>query len=556
MRKPLFRSSWKLLTNAFLAVALAFVWIGCEGTPDSVVGPSSPTTDTGVLGKAQQVVKAVMAVQDRHTDELMAKRGVVGTATGLTEDGRLAVLLLTRGDEDPGAFPLRVDGVPLVIKQVGELFALAATGRSKRPVPIGVSTGNELECSSGTIGCRVTDGTNVYALSNNHVYALENNAPIGSNILQPGPFDTNCQIDPNDIIGQLSDFEQIKFDGSDNTIDAAIAVSSTDKLGNSTPSIGYGTPKSTTVAAFVGQSVQKFGRTTELTKGKVAGVNATVNVGYSSGTARFVDQIIIEGRKPFIKAGDSGSLLVVRGGADDLKPVGLLFAGNLTGKLAVANRIDLVLARFNVTVDDGNDPPPPTNEPPTVAISSPANGSTFDSGVSINFTGSATDPEDGDLTASLTWKSSIDGPIGTGGNFSRNLSDGEHTITAEVTDSDGATGNASVIITVGTPAPAPTLGVSVTTDKVSYVNRENVQITVTVTDGANPVAGVAVHVEVAGANGNKRAGDGTTDGNGVAKFQYKVNSRRDGVGTYTLDATASKAGFNSGSGSTTFEVTE
>ena len=73
-----------------------------------------------------------------------------------------------------------------------------------------------------------------------------------------------------------------------------------------------------------------------------------MNVGYSAGTARFVDQIIVEGSKPFIKVGDSGSLLVTDLGRD---PVDLLVAGNRSGKLAIANPIDLVLVTFGVTVD-------------------------------------------------------------------------------------------------------------------------------------------------------------------------------------------------------------
>ncbi len=224
-------------------------------------------------------------------------------------------------------------------------------------VPIGSSTGNEGQCSAGTLGCRAWkfagDGEAVeyYALSNNHVYALENNAAIGSRIVSPGLYDTNCLFDPDNVMGKLSAFEPINFDGLDNTIDAAIAECLPEfpkRPGKSTPSDGYGTPKCTAVSAFVGQAVQKYGRTTSLTKGKVTGINATVNVGYSSGTARFVDQIIVESRKPFIKAGDSGSLLVTD---PDRNPVGLLFAGNVNGKLAVANHIDAVLARFEVTVD-------------------------------------------------------------------------------------------------------------------------------------------------------------------------------------------------------------
>ncbi len=103
-----------------------------------------------------------------------------------------------------------------------------------------------------------------------------------------------------------------------------------------------------TFAASVNDKVMKYGRTTQLTKGTVTGINATVFVGYSSGTARFVGQIIVQSGKPFIKAGDSGSLLVTDPGRN---PVGLLFAGNRSGKLAVANQIDLVLGAFGVSID-------------------------------------------------------------------------------------------------------------------------------------------------------------------------------------------------------------
>jgi subtilisin len=89
------------------------------------------------------------------------------------------------------------------------------------------------------------------------------------------------------------------------------------------------------------------------------------------------------------------------------------------------------------------------NNPPTVNISSPADSASFDSGASISFAGSASDSEDGDLTGSLAWTSSLDGQIGTGGSFSTVLSDGTHVITAEVTDSANQTGSDSITITVG-----------------------------------------------------------------------------------------------------------
>ena len=94
-------------------------------------------------------------------------------------------------------------------------------------------------------------------------------------------------------------------------------------------------------------AVQKVGRTTGYTTATVTGVNVTVNVGYSSGTARFVNQIQISGTNAS-KSGDSGSLWVTNNG--NKNPVGLNFAGNKTGSTAIANPIIPVLTHFNVTV--------------------------------------------------------------------------------------------------------------------------------------------------------------------------------------------------------------
>ncbi|MGB7291679.1 MAG: MopE-related protein [Thermodesulfobacteriota bacterium] len=219
-------------------------------------------------------------------------------------------------------------------------------------IDIGVSTGNELECSSGTITARVKDGIgNVYAMSNNHVYALENSAPIGSDVGHPGKADSLqlCLSALSNVIGPLFDYVPIIFStGANNTVDAAIATTSTSILKKSTPSACYGTPKSQTVVAAAGMNVQKCGRTTSLTKGVITGINATVNIGYDSGTARFVNQIVVESNTAFIKPGDSGSLLVTDPGRN---PTGLLYAGTQDGKLAIANEIDDVLSAFNVTID-------------------------------------------------------------------------------------------------------------------------------------------------------------------------------------------------------------
>jgi len=151
--------------------------------------------------------------------------------------------------------------------------------------------GNHRRKSKGCFGDRLRP-------CNNHVYADENQAGIGDEVIQQGSFGGGSA--PADTIGTLSDFEPIVFTTSaNNTIDAAIALSPPGKLGNATPSDGYGTPRSETVAVNLNQQVQKYGRTTSLTaKGRITGINATISIGYDTGTARFVNQIIVESRKP------------------------------------------------------------------------------------------------------------------------------------------------------------------------------------------------------------------------------------------------------------------
>jgi len=91
-----------------------------------------------------------------------------------------------------------------------------------------------------------------------------------------------------------------------------------------------------------------------------------------------------------------------------------------------------------------------SNTRPTVTISNPVDGTLFDSGTSISFTGTASDSEDGTLTDNIKWYIDADTvPTFEGASFSTTLDDGNHTITAEVTDSDGATETDSISITVG-----------------------------------------------------------------------------------------------------------
>jgi hypothetical protein len=346
------RTFWKVL----LAVVVIFAL--------SVLSSILPAQ-----GRSDAAFERVRQVQEKHTKRLLATEGVEGTAVGFGPKDRLAVKVFTTRSGVSG-IPKKLDDVPTHVVVTGKFYALPKppwaggggddeeeavnpTDRLDRPVPIGVSTGHP-NITAGTIGCRVKKNGDVYALSNNHVYADENNASIGDNVLQPGTFDGG--VDPADAIGKLSEFETIVFSlFANNVIDAAIALSSEANLSNATPSDGYGKPKSATLPAglnLLNKSVKKYGRTTRLTKGKVYAVNATINVGYDTGTARFVNQIVIT-PGGFSGGGDSGSLIVCDGKGrtkrDDRKPVGLLYAGNAF--FTIANPIEPVLSHFGVTID-------------------------------------------------------------------------------------------------------------------------------------------------------------------------------------------------------------
>ncbi len=302
-----------------------------------------------------------LAMQELVTEDWLALDGVVGTAIGVDGTGH-AVLKVYLEAPGVAVFP-RFLGVEVVTEVTGPFRALPSEPESAsdaaaadpttafpRPVPIGVSTGHP-NVTAGTIGARATDGTRLFALSNNHIVAAVNGGREGDVLLQPGIADGGRN--PDDAIGTLFDFEPLEFcrmlSCPPNRIDAAIALTTAEDLGNETPEGGYGTPRPWSHEAELGLAVQKYGRTTGHTSGRITGVHATIDVSYRTGTARFEDQIVISG-DGFSAGGDSGSLIVTKGVLlGDRRPVGLLFAGSPSTTLA--NPIDVVLDRFGIRID-------------------------------------------------------------------------------------------------------------------------------------------------------------------------------------------------------------
>ena len=94
------------------------------------------------LDRNNAEIQAAIAAQGRHTRSLMSVADVVGTAVGLTWDGRPAVIVLARKEPGYGTIPGNLDGVPVVTLITGEFLAMAkskpgtnTTARFDRPVP-------------------------------------------------------------------------------------------------------------------------------------------------------------------------------------------------------------------------------------------------------------------------------------------------------------------------------------------------------------------------------------------------------------------------------------
>ena len=85
---------------------------------------------------------------------------------------------------------------------------------------------------------------------------------------------------------------------------------------------------------------------------------------------------------------------------------------------------------------------------PVVRIQTPTDQSTVASGTPIIFSGVAEDAEDGTITRNITWSSSIDGHVGTGGLVYKVLSTGVHIVTASVSDRTGTIRSARVTVVV------------------------------------------------------------------------------------------------------------
>lgn len=312
--------------------------------------------------KMESSFKQLSEVRRRQQEELLNKENVVGVGVGHKVAGGkdtqepCLVVYVTRKMEvaelsSASRVPARVDGTPTDVIETGEIFAGMRPGsgvktqalqRRVRPVLGGYSVGHH-RATSGTIGAAVYEAKDFpgipqryFILSNNHVLANSNDARVGDPVLQPGPADGGSVAD---VIGKLHRFVPVRFGGEPNQVDAAIAEVAFELVDRGIFWIGH--PRGIKSAA-IDMLVQKTGRTSYYTTGKVTGLDATVQINYGQDrTATMEKQIVLTRMSD---PGDSGSLICdLEGNA-----VGLLFAGS--AEVTIANDIQEVQRQLGIRV--------------------------------------------------------------------------------------------------------------------------------------------------------------------------------------------------------------
>jgi hypothetical protein len=348
----------------------------------STVGTLHAAASPDLLDETHASVRAVRALQDKVTRDLMKLENVLGTAIGVDDDGAASLVVYVEkgGRKTPellNTIPPAMNGIPVKVEETEQFRAFVRppnkgggggggttssgpgtphTAAQSFPIQLGTSGGWRSDlangyCCGGTLGSLVQVNGVQYILSNYHVFESDivlggNNtiATTGSPVIQPGLIDVGCNANNAQNVGTL----QVVHSLPNNNVDVGLAQANAGAVRTDGSILEIGTISHTPVGPALNQPVKKSGRTTGLTHSAISGLNATISVTYENecagGTAftkTFTGQIVIaNSNSGFLNSGDSGSLLV-EDVATNPRPVGLLYAGS--SSTAIANPIGEVL---------------------------------------------------------------------------------------------------------------------------------------------------------------------------------------------------------------------
>ncbi len=247
------------------------------------------------------------------------------------------------------------DPSPLLLPESGYNFGAppkkpAYLSRRIRPAQGGFSCSRYRSVITGTIGTCCYDfdpfpkiPKRYYLLSSNHILTSLDNALIGDPILQPALADGG--IYPRDMIARLTRYVPIEYSTAFrkplNYVDAAIAEGNLQNLDREIYWASH--VKDLYTSPRVGDIVQKCGRTTGFTTGKIRTINTTLDLNWSGRRARFARQILATAMSG---PGDSGSLVLNR----DEHAIGLISGGSR--RATIINNIFYVQQLLNIRVHE------------------------------------------------------------------------------------------------------------------------------------------------------------------------------------------------------------
>jgi hypothetical protein len=329
-----------------------------------------------------------VSIKRQNLSHLLTRRNVVGVGIGyketegvITDELAVTVNVVQKVPKaqlaESDKVPRDLDGVKTDVVETGRFLAGQVAAQAQgtkdrwRPIiPPGVSIGH-VDVTAGTFGCLVRRGSEIFILSNNHVLANINQGQPGDAIIQPGRYDGGSLADK---VATLAEYIPLDFGGTSS--DCGIATSVEKALNVAAKALGskhrvmayqtspgenlvdvalarplnpdqfipdiykIGRPKGIREVTL-GTNVQKTGRTTDYTKGRITQIDVTTAVDYNGRLATFTDQLMASAMS---SGGDSGSAVLDEQGY----VIGLLYAGSPVATLI--NPIQTVLDLLDVEI--------------------------------------------------------------------------------------------------------------------------------------------------------------------------------------------------------------
>lgn len=352
-------------------------WVAKEGLLEDSRPASLTSTEAEI---------SLLGQTDDRAKDILRRRGIHGV---MFNESDAEVVVLTRKAKPTkkqlDLLPTDVSGVRVIYRQGSPTVigvekprsygaptfrVRVANGDERYACGSSISQGNCAE--AGTLGCLVRDPAGVlYGLSNNHVSGGCSHANVGLPILAPGVFDVAPLSHDPFTIGYHERALDMIIGIPDNVdpkknLDAAIFKIADESRVTSHQGHAYDTPSSS-IPIQAGMMVEKIGRTTGHTHGKVVGqwygafpVTYSIDAHQFKGRVFFDPVYVVDGATElFADHGDSGALVTSEDSTGNRRAVGVVVGGMKDGTakggaISLVLPIEPILKNLGVTLASGH----------------------------------------------------------------------------------------------------------------------------------------------------------------------------------------------------------